>query len=187
MSLRAFLDNNYNGIFDDGDEVIPDVGFISENGKFKGNDTSPVVIPNIEAYKNSPVRIDITTLEDPFWMPKVEGYHVVTRPGAMNELDFPVYLTTEIDGTVYLEQGEDTKGIARITMQLVNNEGEVVKETKSEFDGFYIFSGVVPGQYVVKIADESLTEFSEDGLHEELVSIVNNSDIISGIDFVVKN
>jgi hypothetical protein len=187
LSLRAFLDNNHNSIFDDGDEILSDVGYINGSGKFRGENTNPVIIPNIDPHKPSPVKIDYTTLIDPFWMPKVKGYNVVTRPGVVTELDFPVYITTEIDGMVYLEKGDLQKGLSRVILQLVNNKGEVVKETTSEFDGFYIFSGVIPGQYTIRISEESLKGYESESVYKELINIVSDSDVISGIDFVIKN
>lgn len=187
VSLAAFLDNNYNGKFDDGDETLPDIGFVTNAGQADSEGDSAVVVAGIQPYKASPVKIDMGTLEDPFWVPKVEGYKVVTRPGVFAQLNFPVHVTTEIDGTVYLHQGESQKGLPRALVQLVNEKGELVSETKSEFDGFYIFSNVVPGKYIIKISDATLKDLGDVKSAQRTLNIAKNSDIVSAIDIIIQS
>jgi hypothetical protein len=185
VSLAAFLDNNYNGKFDDGDETLSDIGFITNAGKGDSEGNTALVVAGIQPYKASPVKIDSGTLEDPFWRPKVEGYKVVTRPGVFAELNFPVHVTTEIDGTIYLHKGDSQKGLPRAIVQLVNQKGEVVSETKSEFDGFYIFSNVTPDDYTIKISDKTIKDLGDAKSGERTVNIEKSSDIVSAIDIII--
>ena len=70
-------------------------------------------------------------------------------PPAM--LEFPVVSTGEIDGTVYRGKGEWASAVSDAVIQLVDTGGKVVSEVKSAFDGFYLFSYVRPGTYILRV------------------------------------
>jgi hypothetical protein len=54
-----------------------------------------------------------------------------------------------VEGTL-MRRGGGT--IAGVGMELINGEGRVVRETQTEFDGFFLFDGVPYGTYTVRIA-----------------------------------
>jgi len=77
------------------------------------------------------------------------------------------------------DAGED--GIANVVVQLVDGDGVVVATTRTDTEGNYLFTGVIPGTYTVRIDPTSMPAglaanptFDEDGLgtvHETVVTI----------------
>lgn len=186
VSLQAFLDNNYNHVYDDGDEILPDVTFRAGYRRQEGKDTDPVVITRLEPYVKNNVELDTASLENPFWMPEKEGYSVIPRPGNITKVDFPILNTTEIDGTVYLQKSGSSRAVPRVELELVNSKGKVVATAKSEFDGFYLFEKVVPDTYRIRVSEDSLTRLKATNNPAETVTIEPDSDVVSGIDITVK-
>lgn len=186
VSANAFLDNNYNDIFDDGDTRIPDVGFISGSRKFKGEGNKPAFVTRIPIDRPANVELDFASLDDPFWTPTKQGYSVVTRPGNVTNVDFPVIITTEIDGTVYLQKGDKVLPVSRVELELLDLNGKVVKTVKSEFDGFYIMSGVIPGEYILKVSEGSLERFRAVNADEkEMLINADDDNVQSNIDITI--
>jgi hypothetical protein len=179
ISASAFLDNNNNGIFDADDKELENVGFRSGNRKYPpAEGEKSTLITGTEAYQPADMEVDLATLEDPFLAPKVKGYSVETRPGVVTNVQFPLVYTTEIDGTVYFGK----RPIARAVVELINKDGKVVNTAKSEYDGFYVFPGVMQGEYTVRVDREILERYGITKFKEIPVSVPKDSDFISGID-----
>ncbi len=186
ISARAFLDNNYNGLFDEDDEIIENAGFRVNHAKFAGNGDQPVILNRLDDSASSDIFVDLASLEDPFWVAKDEGYAVLSRPGKILEVDFAIISTTEIDGNIYVQSGDFIKTVSRAQSELVNAKGEVVATTKSEFDGFYLFEKVIPGSYKIRLSKASLAKLRAENNPSETVEISPESDIISAVDLVVQ-
>lgn len=185
ISASAFMDNNYNGIYDENDVVIENIGFKSGNQKYTAKEgAKSTLITGIDPYVLSDIEVNTTTIEDPFLAPSVKGYSVITRPGIITKINFPITYTTEIDGTVY---NENNKPLSRAIVELVDSQGKVINSTKTEYDGFYIFSGVIPGDYNIRIAQETLNKLRTTHPAQSSIKILPKSDFVSGVDITINN
>ena len=70
------------------------------------------------------------TLIDPLWNVSFDGVSVVPRPGHAFEVDFPIYISGEIDGTVYVQKGNQNYGVGKAIIELVDTNGQVIKTQK---------------------------------------------------------
>jgi hypothetical protein len=98
-----------------------------------------------------------------------------TLPGAVGDR---VWLDEDGDGIQ--DAGED--GIANATVELLNAGNVVVATTTTDINGGYLFTGVVPGAYTVRVASATLPAglsanptYDEDGIgtaHQNAVTMV---------------
>lgn len=158
VSARAFLDKNHNQVFDGNDEVLKGVGFRADHRLLKTEAQADVAfIPFIQVDQPVNISVEQSTIEDPFWIAEPEGYSIISRPGLTTALDFPVVITTEIDGEVFLQNGDNTRRLAGVTIELVDKQTQkLVQTVRSEFDGFYLFQKVKAGEYYLRIAADDL-------------------------------
>jgi len=186
-SVRVFLDNNLDGIYDLGDELLEGVQ-IRHGGRTSNptNKKGIAYIPNLSSYRPTDITIDIGSLEDPFWIPINEGVTVVPRPGKSISLEFPVIVTGEVDGTVYLRRDTAVRGVSNVVLELVNKEAEIVMQTKTAFDGFYLFTMVPPGQYIVRISREQVKRLNLEPPLDSEVVIEGDGTIVSGVDIIIE-
>lgn len=151
VKSRVFLDNDLDGFYSPGDEPIPDAQIMVGQQTFKKNSADEDgMISIVGAGQEGPANMKVNTdsLPDPFMVPSIDGYSTALRPVVPTPFyDFPVILSGVIDGTAYFANGEPLPGL---TVQLVDADGEVVKETATMYDGFYIFEYVKPGTYTVQ-------------------------------------
>jgi hypothetical protein len=95
------------------------------------------------------IGIDAASLPDPFIQPASSGVVVTPRPGVPVVIELPLVSAGEISGTLLREGGRVLSGVA---IELIDKNGQVVKTTRSEYDGFFLFESVPYGRYRLRIA-----------------------------------
>ncbi len=152
-SAQVFLDHDGDGRFGAGDEPLPGVnlraGFA---GKLATTDPEGrALLPHLLAGEPSPVHLVENSLEDVYWQPIHTNQQVLAGPGQTVDLSFPVLVTVEVYGKVTIVDARGERPAGKVRLQLTTEQGAVVMERASEFDGFYVFDRVVPGRYLLRI------------------------------------
>jgi len=188
VSAKVFLDSNQNGVFDEGEEAIENAGFTVNGSGRQGvrtNAKGDALLPRLQPKDYADVALDLGSLDDAQWQPVQPGLRVLPRPGKVQVIDFPVVLTAEVDGTVYLQDGGYKRGIGNARLQLVNANGKVVGETKTSSDGFYIMPNILPGRYTLRIEPEQLTGIGVIADRIADLEISTEGDFLNGVDFTL--
>jgi hypothetical protein len=198
-SARVFLDRNGNGLFDEADEPIPGASF------FVNGTTTPVktdakgqaFIPRLSPYRNTSVTLNTSSLEDSQWSPAVAGSTFQPRPGSVATLLFPVLVTVEVDGFVYLEAAApaagakgkaapERRGVSNVQLELRGKDGKAVARVRSTADGYFIFTGVKPGSYLLTVADEQIKRLALEPVKPLKVEVGADGAVANGFDFVLR-
>lgn len=187
VSARVFLDNNEDGIFNEGDEAIENVGFTVNNGyqQVRTNESGIAFMTGLLEYVPVNLAIAIATLEDPLWTPALEGMRIVPRPGQAMQLDFPIFTSGEIDGTVYLTRNGRTVPAGRVTVEIVDDRNRVIETTTTEYDGFYVISKIPLGKYRIRVSRQQMRELNLRADEEPGFEITADNQFESGIDFTL--
>jgi hypothetical protein len=187
-SVHVFLDKNLNGTMDGDDEPIKGVGFTLNGGnQLARTDADGIAyLARLPAYQNVDLALDPDTLEDPQWQPRVKGVRIVPRPGKVNQVDFAVAITGEIDGTTYFLTKGKSRPIGDLQLELVDGARKVVSSMRSASDGYYVITGVLPGEYWLRVAPEQLKRLglSDTGMH--VITIKPDGTVLNGRDFYVQ-
>ena len=186
-SVRVFLDDNGNGVMDAGEQPLENVALMVNGSRVpvRTNAAGIAMLDRLPTRKNVDISIDTQTLEDPYWVPQREGVRLVPRPGRVAELDFPVVLTSEIDGTVYLVEKMAKRGMGDVLMELLDPQRKVASTIKSSSDGYYIIPAVVQGRYALRVAPAQLKQFDLIDPGERDIVILPDGKFINGIDFLL--
>ena len=186
-SIRMFLDDNNNGLMDAGEDPLQGVGFTVNGGRHPARTDAAGIthIDHLPVKQHVNIGVDIGTLEDPQWAPALAGRSLVPRPGRVAELDFPVQLTTEIDGTVYLYEDNVTRGMGGLELELLDDKYNVIAQTTSSWDGFYIIPGIIAGEYWLRVSPKQLQRLGLNDTGTRVVVVVGDGEFINGIDLLV--
>jgi hypothetical protein len=152
VSARVFLDADNDGRFGPGDSPLPGVRFEADAAALAamtGDDGLAWV--RVPPYRPVSLSVAEESLADPAWFPGRSGVSLIPRPGVAWAADFPVVITGEIEGIVFLREGGSRREASNVRVQLVDVQGTVVQESRSQFDGFYLFERVLPGRYSIRI------------------------------------
>ncbi|MFC5511754.1 hypothetical protein ACFPOU_11535 [Massilia jejuensis] len=187
-SLRVFLDKNLNGSMDQGEQGLAGAGF-TVNGANYGVRTDAAGLawlPRLPANRHIDIGIDPSTLEDPQWQPRLAGVRIVPRPGRVSQVDFAVGITGEVDGTTYLFARGVRRPIGDLRLELVDAARKVVATVASAADGYYVMTGIFPGEYVLRVEPGQLQRL---GLREtgmQRITIGPDGTVLNGRDLDVR-
>ncbi|MCK8044884.1 sporulation protein [Shewanella sp. 1CM18E] len=186
LMVRVFEDDNLNGRFDAGEAVI-------EGARVKGvqqyrygtsNQDGVAMLTSMSSQKKTDIVLDQKSLGDPFLIPAIPGVSITPRRGHIQTLDFPVVNAAEVEGTVYVREVDGTESIAPYaTVNLVNAAGDIVATTETEFDGYYLFTDLIPGDYQLSIDTNYLERKKLRGESQMAITLQNNGDVMNGADF----
>ena len=188
IAAKVFVDSNLNGVWDDGEETVENAGFtVNGSGRqaVRTDARGEALLARLQPRAHADVALDLGTLDDAQWQPTMPGVRVLPRPGKIQSIDFPVVLTAEIDGTVYLVDGDIKRGIGNARLQLVDAAGKVVGQTKTSSDGYYIMPSVKPGRYQLRVEPEQLTGLGLMADQVAIVEITPEGDFVYGVDFLL--
>lgn len=186
LLATIFLDNNYNGVFDDGDDRIPGVQVEAVQAYQKGiSDVAGLaVISGIPDNKITDIKIQRDSLPDPYMITSQAAFSIRGRSGYIEMVDIPIVYSSEIDGTIFIE---DKFGIeqqvAYAPIHLSDRHGDIIKTVESEFDGYYLFMDILPGEYQITIDDDYLTAKNIETPKPILVTLQPNGQLSSGNNF----
>lgn len=189
ISVRVYLDENYNGLFDDGDTPLEGIQFKADGTteKTKTGKDGIALLTGLETYRNIEIELAKGTLEDPYWISDPEGVSVVLRPGIAAQADFPVVTTGEVDGTVYRRKGEWANEVRDVIVQLVDPSGRVVYQTETAFDGFYLLDFVKPGTYTLRVDPNQIKQLRLSPPKETEIVIGGDGTILNGMDIILES
>lgn len=187
-SIRVFLDKDLNGLMDGTDEAIQGAGFTVNGANYAvRTDAGGVAyLPRLPAHQNTDIGLDPNTLEDPQWQPRVPGLRIVPRPGKVSQLEFAVNLTGEVDGTTYLYADGKRRAIGDLQLELVDAARKVVATMTSAADGYYVISGILPGEYFLRVSRDQLKRLrlTDTGMH--IITIGRDGTVLNGRDLDVR-
>src|SRR5690606_36066389 len=105
ISARAFLDANGNGIYDDGEELLPDVEIRSlQSGRGTWTNAKGIsFLPGLPRSRRTDITVNAGGLPDPYFMSLNPGESIRPRPGVTSRFDFPIVTGGEMDGTTSYE------------------------------------------------------------------------------------
>ena len=189
VSARVFLDGNQDGVFNEGDEPLSDMGFRLNGGynPVRSDDSGVVFLTGLPAHQKLNMAIAPETIADPLWSMTQEGVQVVPRPGHAIELEFPIFVTGEIDGTVYLARDDREYGVGRVKVELIDLDGNLLQSVETAYDGFFVISKIAVGDYYLRVSPDQQQALGLVADEPELFSISSDNLFLNGIDFVLRD
>ncbi len=188
-SVRAFLDKNLNGVMDGDDEPIKGAGFtVNGGGHLARTDADGIAyLARLPANQKVDIGFDNGTLEDPQWQPQQAGVQLVPRPGKVSQFDFAIAITGDVDGTTYLWLNDARRGVGDLELELIDTNRKVVATTKSASDGYFVISGVRPGDYLLRISRKQLERLGMTDMGMHLLTIAPDGTFLNGKEFYVES
>jgi len=162
VSVRPFIDRNYNQKLDPGEEFLPGAVVRIGDQSPKANDKGLLIATQLPVNLPVMIKLDTEQQNDPFQVNQsanpnlmASSYRVMPRAGKVVSIDFPLIETSQIDGTVHVPEGSNP---AALQVDLITTEGQTVGSTRTAFDGYYLLEGVMPGAYTLHVTGDKLRQ-----------------------------
>lgn len=186
-SAAVFIDANNNKIWDEGEKGVPNVSFFINDRNWYGttDDEGISLLRGIPKNQYVEIAISRASLENPQLTPTVLGMQFVPRPGKAFIADFPVIVTTEISGHVFLKKQGSTRPISGVRVELIDSLGAVIKDVVSAYDGFYNILEIPLGKYYVRINPDFVARMNYTNARVDF-EIANEWDVFDKLDLVLE-
>ncbi len=181
VSSKVYYDKNGNMVFDENDEVLPDVVVKSIN--VKRRDTTDQngysLIDNLPVNRATDITVDDATLPDSFMITANDGISVLPEPGEIIEVEFPIHLSGEIDGTVSLiDENENLSTVRRAKVDLYSlDKKDDVIQTRAAMDGFFVVSQIPPGRYLMAVNKDTINQYDAGTDKPKIIDIGYDGDV----------
>lgn len=181
VAARVFVDHDGSNSLSDGDEPLSGVTVRAPQA-FRNAATDENGVAYLTAMSSARAT-DIVVVEDTLPSAQLASRHagnsVRPRPTAAVVIDFPVVPTGEIDGRVYVSVQGVRRALPGAMVELRDPAGEVVDFKVSAHDGFFVFSDVPYGTYVLLLAGSR-----RDSANQPMVVLSRDRSVHSAIDIV---
>ncbi len=203
VSAFVFLDKDGDGKFNGDDEPIEGVIVKApqNGGRIVTDENGIALFSAMTALRKTDIYLDKDSLQDPTWVSGFEGVSIIPRQGYIAEVKFPVHYAGEIDGSVYakpvplpseLDTGHNVNlseikpvALKGVSIELYNVEGDVEQSVVTDASGFYYFTLVPPGRYLLVISEKSAQKGSFVRPEPQQIEIGYDGTVIYGNDLYV--
>lgn len=156
VGLRAYLDKNGDHVYDEGDELLQYVSFRSNRGVIDGEtDEEGALFVNGLSEGLTRFALNDGSLPSIYIKPYEDYIDIIPRSGATTTIDVGFEQLGEIDGFVFAQvqaEGDKKKPVPGLDILLIDADtGTEISAGSSEYDGYYIFSAIPLGRYIVKV------------------------------------
>ncbi len=187
--IWPFLDENYNGQYDEGEEILRDLKASIGGARGTRNSQNGLYYyDGLRAYDEYLVEIDEYSLDNPMLRPAHQNFEVTINPNTVTSISVPIVTAGEVGGVVSRPVETGKIGVGGIKLIILNEvTGEETPVTTFN-DGTYYYMGLVPGMYRVTINAEQLKRY---GYHAEprdrnfQIKTVEGGDVVEGVDFLI--
>jgi hypothetical protein len=174
-AIRVFEDLNRNGKMDGDDRPVQGVGFAAQTTATDAvtDSRGEVLLQSLRPFTQQAISLDQSTLPDPSLKPKFLSIALVPRPGLVEKIDFPLYPTGDLDGTITIDRDGRRIAGGGLTVQLVDQTGAVSFSTRADQDGYYVIEGVAFGRYALRLDPKQATNL---GINPGIARLVTFGD-----------
>jgi tol-pal system protein YbgF len=151
LDVVLFVDNNNNGKYDAGDELIPARGVkVEGRGKVEVGRDSIIRVTQLDSYFRYNLEIDRQQI-DPNLVPTVDKFSFVVDPNQMRRIEIPFYRGGTISGNVYLERDGNRAPLSGSRVIMRATKGNLGDTLRTFADGGFYAMNVAPGNYTLEV------------------------------------
>ena len=188
MSVFVFLDMNGDGQFNQGDVPLKDVSVraLQNGGREVTDENGLAFFYQVQELRRTDIVLEEESLKDPYWISGFDGVSILPREGYVAELQYPVHIAGEMDGTLFVRKNSGKPvALRNIPIHLYNGDGAIEKTAITDIGGFYLFDRVAPGRYLLVVDQKAAQSNNFARPKPEAIEIGYEGTIIYGHDVYV--
>lgn len=139
-------------------------------------------LSGMPAHRRVDIELDESTLKDYELRSTNPGVSITSRPGSYAVVNFPLVRTAELEGYIKVAVNGGQMPVSRALVFLKLPDGEVVTQTRTAFDGFFLFEGIEPGDYQISLESPLEKRVLK---RPTKVTVASNSGVIGGLDYTL--
>ncbi len=191
IAARIYADENLNGRYDEDESLLEGarIHALQARKSADSNANGKIFMLGLPSDRLVDIELDSASFEDPFLVSSQPAFSLLPRPGLVESIEIPVVASGEVEGTIYL-QTVNTKHVREagyVPLVLQNIKTRDKYQTSSAYDGFFVFTQVPPGKYLVLVDADYLKRFNYIVAKpaRKLVEVTGEGNVVMGADFTL--
>lgn len=184
-TFRSFVDENGNGKYDKGEEIIKDAPVTLRQASYSQQYSNGLVRDwNLLPYTRYSADVQTSVVRNPLWIPEFTSFSFVTDPNIYKPIDVPFYVGGVVDGMVVGSSGGTERVIPGLSLEIRSSSGNFNKTVTVFNDGSFYYMGLPPGGYVAYIDSSQLSILnmvSEPQFLSFVIKPTKQGDYVSGL------
>jgi len=158
VQAHIFDDIDGDGEFGDGDRAIEGVSFLADHTirREASDSDGRLVLTGLAPHRSTDLELVLASLGDPYLQPLEQGVAVKLRPGQTLDVNVPLSLAGEAELVVNYERNGRLTPVSGVIVRAMNAGGQIVGESKSEYDGYVYLDRLPMGHLTLTIDPQSL-------------------------------
>lgn len=189
ITVRSFLDEDGDGLFDSGEPLVPNVGVRFDRPVSMETSLPGMVrAPDLLAYHPYLVELDLGRVRNPQWVPRFETFIVQTEPNQFRLIDVPFVVSGLAEGLVVMPVGATERAVPGLRVHLREVDGGAAFTAPTFSDGVFYQLGLPPGTYTAEIDSTQLRRLrveAQPASRTFTVRATADGDIVEGLDFIL--
>jgi tetratricopeptide (TPR) repeat protein len=189
-AVQLFVDNNSDGIYNEGDDAISENAIrVQRSGAQTIEKNGVLYLTQMNSYFHYNMEMNKSAIKNPMLVPEVEKFGMITDPNRFKKVEVPFYMSGIVEGTVKQrrENGANT-GIGGLKLTLSDSNGDFAKELRTFSDGSFYEWEVPPGNYELKVDAGNLQQLKVKSIPEKLefeVEALPDGDFVEGLSLLL--
>lgn len=156
---RVFLDENGNGVHDEGEPGLPNVRVQVGVAASYSDSLGWYRVLDVVPFENVLVRADSLSFDSPLWVAEFDLASAVPAPNRLTIVDVPLLMGTVLEGSVSFDDGTPAAGVS---LEVSSGKRNLRATTFS--DGTFYLMGVTPGSWTIRVARRSANALEADAV-----------------------
>jgi len=151
-AVLLYVDNNNNGRYDDGDQLLPYRGVkLDRTTNMQIGRDSILRLTQLQSYYKYNLSVNRNAIPDPTLVPIKDNFSFIADPNQFKQIEIPFYRGGIAEGAVYVERDGKTSGQGglRLVLKSVDKDFQTVVRTMS--DGNFYVMDLAPDKYTMEI------------------------------------
>ncbi|MGC8595173.1 MAG: hypothetical protein ACP5MI_06165 [Candidatus Kryptoniota bacterium] len=184
-TFRSFVDENGNGRYDKGEEIIKDAPVTLRQASYTQQYSTGLVRDwNLLPYTRYSADVQASVVRNPLWIPELTSFSFVTDPNVYKPIDVPFFVGGVVDGMVVASDRGTENVIPGLSLEIKSSTGQFNKSIAVFSDGSFYYMGLPPGGYVAYIDSSQLSILnmvSQPQLLSFVIKPTKQGDYVSGL------
>lgn len=152
IALLAYVDDNGDSVAQPGERRMPGLKVSGGYREEEADALGRLVIAALGDGAYVRLRVDPESVDDAFMSLPPTTIQFTPRPGRVAVIEYGMRTTSEVELRMLLRDAAGgTRGLSALGVQLVDAQGKVVAEGRTEYDGALILEGLPTGAYQVRL------------------------------------
>ena len=151
-AVMLFVDNNNDGHYNDGDQLLPYRGVkLDRTTNMQIGRDSILRLTQLQSYYKYNLSVNRNAIPDPTLVPIKDNFSFIADPNQFKQIEIPFYRGGIAEGSVYIDRDGNVTGQGglRLVLKAVGKEFQTIVRTMS--DGNFYVMDLAPGKYTMEI------------------------------------